>query len=60
MQHHLTHGSYHHACLQLIRISEASEVQIHVKDFAAASFVLLQHSALHLLHARVPHTLRTG
>jgi hypothetical protein len=59
MQHHLAHGSYHHACLQLIRISKASEVQIHVKDFAAAS-KLLQHSALHLLHARVPHTLRTG
>jgi hypothetical protein len=26
-------------CLQLMRISEASEVQIHVKDFAAASCV---------------------
>jgi hypothetical protein len=38
MQHHLAHGSYHHACLQLIRISEASEVHIHVKDFAAARF----------------------
>jgi hypothetical protein len=24
------HGSYHHACLQQIRISEASEVHIHV------------------------------
>jgi hypothetical protein len=36
------HGSYPHythAYLQLIRISEASEVQIHVNDFAAASFV---------------------
>jgi hypothetical protein len=63
MQHRLAHGSYHHANLQLIRISEASEIQIHVNDFAAASFVATTccntlHS--HLQHAPVPHKLRTG
>jgi hypothetical protein len=45
MQHHLAHGSYHHAYLQLIRISEASEVKIHVKAFAAASYVATTYNS---------------
>ena len=53
----------HHACLQLIRIGEASSVQIHVKAFAAASFVVTTYNSTNALctikcyNAQSPHTL---
>jgi hypothetical protein len=66
MQDHVAHCSYHHACLQLIRISEASVVQIHVKAFAATWLYLpatthcppkcIMHHTLHALIAICVHS----